>query len=401
MKRIAVWSILAGTVAGACDIGPGVEGSVEKVEDGVRVVDSFEPAWGERAEWRVASRPELVIPSWSAPVESDSFHLVDARKLTDGRLAIANGWADELRIYDADGALEMQLGGEGMAAGQFQSLAFVREMQGSIWAFDRMGRWNVYGLDGTLERSYYLEPHEGSWGFVAPFGTSSLAVVEGYGRIRPADGAARPTLAVLQYEVTGSAIGPVGTVPGLAHAAIPREDATSFVPIPFTGMPVLAGGERHLYLGTSDGMRIDVLAEDGSAERRIRIPNLDLSVSDEAWNAQLASFAADFDRGSSRQAGSAEFISALDAHRPATRPAYARMIEDALGNLWVAEWDERYQRRISAASTRWIVFDPDGRWLGRVATPEGLRLTQIGQDFLLGLARTGSGSEARLYALTR
>ncbi|NNM34643.1 MAG: hypothetical protein HKO53_16305, partial [Gemmatimonadetes bacterium] len=35
-------------------------------------------------------------------------------------------------------------------------------------------------------------------------------------------------------------------------------------------------------------------------------------------------------------------------------------------------------------SSVWTVFDPDGRLLGRVETPPGLRVLQIGADFMVG-----------------
>jgi hypothetical protein len=33
----------------------------------------------------------------------------------------------------------------------------------------------------------------------------------------------------------------------------------------------------------------------------------------------------------------------------------------------------------------WSVFDPTGRWLGTVEMPEGLRVTQIGPDYVVGV----------------
>ena len=50
----------------------------------------------------------------------------------------------------------------------------------------------------------------------------------------------------------------------------------------------------------------------------------------------------------------------------------------------------------------WWVFEPDGRWLGTVRMPEGLDLSQVGEDFILGTHRDDLGVErVRLYGLTR
>ena len=58
---------------------------------------------------------------------------------------------------------------------------------------------------------------------------------------------------------------------------------------------------------------------------------------------------------------------------------------DALGYLWV----EEYQSPADPRPTRaWTVFDPDGRVLGLVETPKGLSIDEVGEDYILGGART-------------
>jgi hypothetical protein len=68
---------------------------------------------------------------------------------------------------------------------------------------------------------------------------------------------------------------------------------------------------------------------------------------------------------------------------------------DAEGNLWVQEWKVvPYERR------RFSIFDPDGRLVAAVTTPEGLRITDIGADYVLGVWRDENGVEfVRLHTL--
>ena len=48
------------------------------------------------------------------------------------------------------------------------------------------------------------------------------------------------------------------------------------------------------------------------------------------------------------------------------------------------------------------MFDPRGVMLGSVYLPEGLRVTQIGDDFVLGIWQDEPGVESvRQYALTK
>ncbi len=73
-----------------------------------------------------------------------------------------------------------------------------------------------------------------------------------------------------------------------------------------------------------------------------------------------------------------------------TFPAFAQVAADALGHLWVREYDLPGEER---ANPLWTVFDPDGRVLGLVETPPGLRVHEIGEDHILGRATDSLGVE--------
>jgi hypothetical protein len=64
---------------------------------------------------------------------------------------------------------------------------------------------------------------------------------------------------------------------------------------------------------------------------------------------------------------------------PEHKPYFAGVRLDAGGNAWV----ERHPA--PGEGTPWDVFDADGRLLGTVTTPAGLRVTQIGADFVAGV----------------
>jgi hypothetical protein len=82
---------------------------------------------------------------------------------------------------------------------------------------------------------------------------------------------------------------------------------------------------------------------------------------------------------------------------PSTLPAFQTFEVDALGYLWVAEYE-----RPGADVQRWNVFDAEGLLLGTVVTPAGLQVHQIGADFLLASWRDDLGVEhVRLYDLER
>jgi len=82
---------------------------------------------------------------------------------------------------------------------------------------------------------------------------------------------------------------------------------------------------------------------------------------------------------------------------PEQLPAYESFELDAEGNLWVASylWPPEGPRT-------WFVLDPEGVSLGTVITPAGLRVTDIGSDYVLGVSRDSLGVErVQVYSLLK
>ena len=48
------------------------------------------------------------------------------------------------------------------------------------------------------------------------------------------------------------------------------------------------------------------------------------------------------------------------------------------GNIWDAEYHGREEPR------QWNVYDPSGRYLGKVTTPARFAVAEIGEDYVLG-----------------
>jgi hypothetical protein len=70
-------------------------------------------------------------------------------------------------------------------------------------------------------------------------------------------------------------------------------------------------------------------------------------------------------------------------------PVLAAAVPDPRGNLWVQE----YRPLAEDGPETWSIFDAEGRLLGRVDTPEGLTLRQIGEDFVVGTLTDELGIE--------
>jgi len=86
-------------------------------------------------------------------------------------------------------------------------------------------------------------------------------------------------------------------------------------------------------------------------------------------------------------------------HVPETHPAYAAAMSDLADHLWIREYNLPGE---GDARPVWTVFGPDGRVLGFMETPAGLSIFEIGEDYILGLARDDLGVEfVQMWTLER
>ncbi|WP_425153655.1 hypothetical protein [Candidatus Palauibacter sp.] len=73
-------------------------------------------------------------------------------------------------------------------------------------------------------------------------------------------------------------------------------------------------------------------------------------------------------------------------------PAFSEILSDRAGHLWVRGY----------RTAAWTVFDPEGRVQGLIETPPGLRIFEIGEDYLLGWVYDELGVEyVQLWSLSR
>jgi hypothetical protein len=77
-------------------------------------------------------------------------------------------------------------------------------------------------------------------------------------------------------------------------------------------------------------------------------------------------------------------------------PTYEQLLVDRRGNVWMAEY------RVLEEAHVWQVFDPEGHWLGSVTLPDGGRISEIGEDYVLGVWRDEMDVETvRMYGLIK
>ena len=355
---------------------------------GVPVVVNSGPAWPGGAEWRIGTRPILRI----GKVAGDPNHMFEqirsASRMDDGTVVVLEGGTNELRLFDSGGKFVRNLGGTGEGPGEFRFLTEMWVSGDTIFGFCNLQkRISVFGRGGEVLEDTRIEVAEGAG---SPAAQSQLSDGTLLILSAPSGGLAF-TLGIIEgstwrldrYSRDGRFINNIGFVKESDRWGhdIPGLPSFPYLPLSLGLNPYAAHGE-YIYAGDPTGGSIERWSGDGELTGVTRWPTSDLRVTGR-------------DRGRYREARSEppQGINPASWNRylgetpfSDRMPAYARLLIDALGNLWA----ERYRPPWQQGSS-WYVFDERGVWLGELAVPRGLRIFEIGADYLLGLERDELG----------
>jgi hypothetical protein len=373
--------------AGACGTEAGAGAEYTTVDSaGVTIVTSVSGPWTDGTAWRVAAEPAVDIGVLEGPEAYQLFEVRDARRLDDGRVVVANAGTNEIRYFDAQGEHLRTIGRQGSGPGEFEGLGMVRPVPGdSLLAYDfRLTRASVFDAEGVFGRSYrVVPPTEGGFAFALDAFADGTLIVRSPQLFQGAltDGAQRRDEDHFTVSTSGEFLDSVGTFAGGEQFLETARSGENFMVAisqpPFGKSSVLAAYGRQFCHGTGDAYEIRCFGADGALVRIVRrdMPNRPVTPADlEDFKQQRLERAEDADARRRIESSLAKMPV------PETMPPYDEIELDAGGNLWVRAYDWR-----NDAPRHWTVFDPDGRMLGEVTTPAGLRVTQIGEDFVLGV----------------
>jgi hypothetical protein len=361
---------------------------------GVQIVESTAPAWEPGTEWRVSAEPVLTIGVLDGPPEYQLYQVRGALRLGDGTVVVTNVGTSEIRFYDAEGRFVRAVGGEGAGPGEFGRLAgMYRYGADSLLIFDfGNARFQVFDRSGTYARTFRLQQIAG---VPLPIGVlasghvlANWLVSDGQQR----EGVSRP---VRQYALYGGLGELVDTLfRGLGtefYSVAAGPQSTVSVSMPFAHRAYVALRGDTLLYGASERYEIEQRARDGTLQRIVRrdLPNrrvTDAIIVEREARAR--------ERRAARGAtGPSPFD---DLAYPAEMPAHGTLLTDADGNLWIQYY------RYGEEPVRFAVYDPAGRWLGDVDPPTGLRFTDVGSDYVLGIWRDELEVEqVRVHALLK
>lgn len=363
----------------------GRSGSAAVVTDsaGIQIVESTGFSWPEGHGWRLGDEPTLDIGILEGDPAYEFFQIAGARRLTDGRVVVADAGAFEIRYYDPGGSHLLSIGREGGGPGEFGGIMSITSTsEDTLLVYDwRNRRISYFDPHGSLARSVQLRFLAESGGFpmiVAPFedGTVLIGLRTYFGTGEFETGLSRDEIVYLRSDPEGTLMDTLAVRPGGEMHGMAQENRRILGDRPFGRYPQYAVFGNGFFHGSSDRYEIEFIDNTGRLLRSLRrpVPNMEVTSADiEAYKQEQIENAGDERQRQIRRT----LFEAVTF--PDVFPAYSSFLADADGNLWVAVY-----RRPGDDQPRWTVFDRDGHALGEVRTPERFRILQIGADFALG-----------------
>lgn len=384
---------------------------------GILVIENVDSIRTSATPLVLDSHPVLEIGCVACADEATTFgHVIDVLRFGDGRIAVLDILAGEVRVFSENGAFQYRIGSRGPGPGEFalpDRMALVRN--DSIMVHDQGSfRQHVFSDRGAYGRSV-ADARITSWRSLwdmprawFPDGRYLLAENIDHRKLPQRRGVATAEWRVMAPD--GSDLGVIAVLPAAHGEAQPSvggyqvNGTTIFSPKQSYGAD--STGFWHAFPQTYEIRHITV---DGDVDRIVR-----RSWEPEAVPGSLVSRARDrMETGyRERAASQPESRERLEAERAAikfadTLPAFRRIHVTRQGGLWV----ERYPRASEIdlddqdrygpkGPSEWSVFDSQGSWIGNVAIPDGFTIHEIGPDHVLGVWRDDFDvSFVRLYRL--
>lgn len=356
-KTVPVLAIGLLAMGGCGDAGAsaGWAGTVDTLANGAVLVSNPERGvWGDSAAWRIEEELRIGEPEIEGP---DLFGSVVALAVDGhGRIWVAESQANELRVFDAEGAHVRTVGRKGGGPGEFEQISGMGwGPDGNLWVMDT-GNSRIAVIDTS---GAFVTSHRRESGFVAIPWQGGF---DAHGRVydvagAPSDQGFRRIL--VRYDATMT---PLDTF------WIPEYDAPSFdligeggvrrmsANVPFSpNLTMTFDGNGDVWMGITDDYVLYRVGFDGDtlgAVAREHTPQPVTAAEKEEALGRYEWF--------TRQGGE------LDPSKvPSVKPAFGMPFFDDQGYLWV--------RAVNAADAppAYDIFDPDLRYLGQVAIPGG------------------------------
>ena len=354
-------------------------------------------------EWSLGAAPLLVLGERGVAAE-EFLRIRAVFRLANGVVAVLNGGTNEIRLFDERGLSLRSFGGTGSGPGEFRFASWAGRSGDTVFVFDNslsrisgvilrgeprlLDTWPVtargtrgpLSVGGRLSDRRWLVATGVSPGWDGPPGVHRLPQSVG---VIGADGTGEvswigefPSAAFFVFSPTGNI------------------QQASVGPIAFSPWFYSVASGQHVWLGESGADSL-VRMEFGRGTRatlRLPLPRRTPPAALVAARRAREILAATNER--SRTFADAKWSA---TYLPSTLPFFEALVPGPGGEIWIQDYVG-----VPTDSARYLVVGPDMVARAWVRVPSGVRLHDVGLDYVLGVHEDGDGVESvRLYRLSR
>ena len=342
----------------------------------IRIVENARPPDDSRLDWRIGPQPAVSIGLLEGEDPYMLFAVTDATILSDGRIVVVNRGTRELRVFDARGTYLETWGGEGEGPGEFRDLMHIEPMPGDsviVWGwldptmtvFDPAGNFvRTVRSDRSVSDvpTDYLGPRSATRDGSILVSQNVIFVENVVVEIWDTEGNLRESLGTHEAREPTTLVGNTNY-------------STTFG----RTLTLEPWGEL-IVISPTDRYEFKAFAHDGTLARIVRRGHEPRSPTDAHLQAyidervnRIPSEMVEIKVQRRREYQSVPVAEHL--------PAFTSVMSDALDHLWVEEYEAPGEEQ---PGVLWTVFDPEGRVLGFVETPDELEIYEIGADYIVG-----------------
>ena len=367
---------LCAFLASCRDGAPDRGSTLPRDSAGIRIVEYPEPQGVLGDIWEFDATPFLRVGALEGRQETGLDRVPDATLAPWGALVVLDGATQAVRIFDLEGRQVATSGRRGQGYGEYTSFSWIEADRDSLVVYDAaLNRVSWLDRLGGFARSVHLETAD----MAVQVGRHTDGTFYALERLPPARGGlSREHKNWVRLSATGEDRAVLGAFPGDEEFIFSQPRGFYVFPQPFGRASFFDARGTDLYVGVSDAFEIRRYDSRGQLLGIVRMalsPRRVEPAHVKAWKSgSLVGVTDDLTRR----------LYALAHARmspAATMPAFQSLKVDALGYVWVEEY-----RAPDEEEARWFVFDDAGAFAGRISTPRGLTVLEIGEDHVLGLS---------------
>jgi hypothetical protein len=350
----------------------------------------------QEQEWKLAPAPIVRIGEADGGEAYLLSNIRSVLRLPDGRIVVADGQSNQIRVYGADGKHIASHGRTGSGPGEYQWLHGLWRVRGdSMIALDQFtNKVTVLSPAFAPMRSTNWGPRV-RFGGVSENGTYWMIGSATTGEIRP--GVMQYVGLILRGNPLNESVDTLARTAGgrMFFKAGAANNQTGMIqyPIPFNNTPHHAIGRDIIFFGAGTKPEIERFDVDGRRLSPLQLKTAQRNVTPadvrrfEQW--QIDQYPA-ARRPALRQ-------SLTEVKAPEKMPAHGELTLDPEGNLWVQRYAPPWEPALL-----WDVYTAAGKQIASIRLPARFTIREIGKDYVLGVTKDEFDVErVEMYRLSK